>query len=58
MVEARGVPGAISWGKNLAEARNMIKEAIEGAVEAGAVIRAEKSGLVSIRNTNRVATVA
>ncbi len=33
MVEARGLQGAISWGKSLAEARHIIVESIEGAVE-------------------------
>lgn len=50
MVEARGVPGAISWGKNLSEAKKMIVEAIEGAIEAEAVINAEKKGIIRIRN--------
>lgn len=36
-VEARGVSGAVSWGKTLAEAKKMIVEAIEGAVEAKAL---------------------
>ena len=49
MVEARGVAGAISWGKNLAEAKTMILEAIEGAIEAQAVINAEKKGIVRIQ---------
>ncbi len=33
-VEANGVAGAISWGKTLTEAKKMILEAIEGAIEA------------------------
>ena len=49
-VEARGVSGAVSWGKTLAEAKRMITEAIEGAIEAGIVARAEKKGLVTIPN--------
>jgi len=49
MVETRGIPGAISWGKNLAEAKRMIAEAIEGAIEAKAVSQAEKRGLVQIK---------
>jgi len=48
-VEALGIQGAISWGKNLAEARLMIVEAIECAVEGEAIIRAEEAGLISIR---------
>lgn len=48
VVEARGVSGAVSWGKTLAEARRMIVEAIEGAIEALAVANAEKKGIVKI----------
>lgn len=47
-VEARGVSGAVSWGKTLAQAKKMIVEAIEGAVEAMAVANAEKKGIVKI----------
>lgn len=36
-VEARGVSGAISWGKTMAEAKKMRTEAIEGAIEAKAL---------------------
>ena len=50
MVEARGVAGGISWGKNLAEAKIMIAEAIEGAIEAQAVINAEKKGIVRVQH--------
>lgn len=46
--EARGVAGAISWGKTLVEAKRMIAEAIEGAIEAMAVANAEKKGIVKI----------
>ena len=49
-VEARGVPGAISWGKTFVEAKKMIAESIEGAIEASAIIRAEKKGIVQIKN--------
>lgn len=47
-VEARGISGAVSWGKTLAEAKRMIVEAIEGAIEALAVANAEKKGIVKI----------
>lgn len=50
MVEAYNVPGAISWGKNLSEAKHMIKEAIEGAIEARVIAQAEKRGIVQIKN--------
>ena len=43
VVEARGViGGAFTQGRNLAEAKKMIKEAIEGIVEAQAIVKAEK----------------
>ncbi len=48
--EARSVPGAVSWGKNLAEAKKMIVEDIEGAIEAKAIVNAEKKGIIQIRN--------
>ncbi len=51
--EARGVQGAISWGKTLAEARRMIREAIEGAIEAGVVAHAEKQGIFQIKSSRR-----
>ena len=49
-VEARGVSGAVSWGKNLSEAKRMIAEAIEGAIEAKAIANAEKKGIIQIKN--------
>ena len=49
-VEARGVAGAVSWGKTLAEAKKMIAQAIEGAIEAKAVAAAEKRGVVRVTN--------
>jgi len=49
--QARGVQGAISWGRNFTEAKNMIKEAIEGAIEADIVAKAEKKGIVQIKNS-------
>lgn len=53
MVEARGVPGAISWGKNLNEAKRMIKEAIEVAVEGELVIAAKEAQDNIIRKYSR-----
>ena len=49
-VEARGVAGALSWGKTLSEAKRMIAEAIEGAIEAKAIAAAEKRGVVQATN--------
>lgn len=48
--EASGISGAVSWGKTLAEAKKMIAEAIEGAIEARAVAAAEKRGIVRMTN--------
>ncbi len=45
-VEARGVQGAVSWGKTLTEAKKMITEAIEGAIEANIIIKAEGEGRI------------
>ena len=50
MVVARGVRGAFTQGKNLAEAKKMIKEAIEGMIEAQVIIDAEKEGVVQIKH--------
>jgi predicted RNase H-like HicB family nuclease len=52
--EARGVPGALSWGKTLAKAKLMIAEAIEGAIEARAIAEAEKRGIVRFRKREKV----
>ena len=40
------VQGAVSWGKNLAHAKKMIAECIEGAVEARVISDAVKEGSV------------
>jgi predicted RNase H-like HicB family nuclease len=40
------VSGAVSWGKNLAEAKRMIAEAIEGVLEVDMLACAEKAGEV------------
>ena len=50
VVEARGVQGAVSWGKTLAEAKHMIVDAIEGAIEVDVIVKAEKKGIVQIKN--------
>ena len=58
MVEARGVSGAISWGKTLSEAKKMIAESIEGAIEAEAIINAINKGIVQFKNDkSSIATV-
>ena len=49
-VEAPAVLGGASWGKNLVEAKHRITESIEGAIEARAIVNAEKKGLIQIKN--------
>lgn len=56
--EARGVAGALSWGKTLAAAKKKIVEAIEGAVEARAIAQAEEQGAVKIMAMPRQFAVA
>lgn len=56
--EARGLQGAVSWGKTLAEAKRMIKEAIEGAFEANIVMRAERQGVFRITANRSAMPVA
>lgn len=38
------VQGAVSWGKNLTQAKKMIAECIEGAIEARVIEEAVKEG--------------
>lgn len=55
VAEAPEVQGAVSWGKTLAEAKRMIAEAIEGAIESKIIAKAERTGVVRVvRNTSRV----
>ena len=44
--EALEVQGAVSWGKNLKEAKLMIAEAIEGVIETRVLVMAEKEGII------------
>lgn len=48
VVEARGVQGAVSWGKTLAEAKGMIAEAIEGSIEARVIAKAVEKGTIRV----------
>ena len=48
-VEVPDIQGAVSWGKNLAEAKKMAVEAIEGAIETRILIEAEEQGLVKLQ---------
>ena len=45
------VQGAVSWGKNLAHAKKMIAECIDGAIEARVIAEAVEEG--SVRFTAR-----
>lgn len=45
-VEALGVQGAVSWGKNLASAKRMIAEAVEGVIETRVLARIKEEGTV------------
>ena len=51
VVTASKVQGAVSWGKNLAHAKKMIAECIEGAIEARVIAEAVQEG--NIRFTSR-----
>lgn len=57
-VEVRNLSGAVSWGKNLSEAKRMIIEAIEGAIEAKAIAHAEKKGIIQIKNSRHFAPLS
>lgn len=50
------VQGAVSWGKNLAHARKMIAECIEGMVEARVIAEAVQEG--NVRFTARASKVS
>lgn len=58
MAEAPGIQGALSWGKTLAEAKRMIKESIEGSIEARAIVQAERAGSIRITKPHLSVTVA
>jgi predicted RNase H-like HicB family nuclease len=49
------VQGAVSWGKNLAHAKKMIVECIEGMVEARVIADAVQEG--SVRFTARAGKI-
>ena len=50
--EARGVSGAITWGKTLTAAKRLVAEVIEGAIEARAIVNAEAKGLVRVNKSS------
>lgn len=49
VVTAPSVQGAISWGKNLTHAKQMIAEAIECSIEGEIILAAAQAGQVTIR---------
>lgn len=57
--EAPAVQGAISWGKNLAHAKKMAAECIEGAIETRIIVEAVKEGNVRFTaNAKRIPSFA
>lgn len=53
------VQGAVSWGKNLAHAKKMIAECIEGAIEARIISEAVEEGNVRFTaRANRIPALA
>lgn len=58
VAEAPTVQGAVSWGKNLAEAKKMIAEAIEGVIEIRVIVKAERDGEVRINRRPHAAQLA
>lgn len=52
--EAIEVQGAVSWGNNLAHAKLMIAEAIEGVIETRVLARAEEEGTVRVISRPKV----
>ena len=48
VVTSPAVRGAVSWGKNLAEAKKMVAEAIEGIIEVRVITKAAEEGEVRI----------
>ena len=58
VAEAPTVQGAVSWGKNLAEAKKMIAEAIEGVIEIRVIVKAERDGEVRINRRPHAAQLS
>lgn len=48
-------PDVISWGKTMAHAKRMSKEAIECSVEGEIIIEAERRGEIAIKKQRAVA---
>ncbi len=56
--QAITVPSAISWGKNLVEARRMAAESIECAIEGEVLLEAERAGRITVRRQRIVSQLA
>ena len=54
MVEARGIQGAITWGKDMTEAKKMIIEAIEVAIEGEIIIASKEAQDIVLRKYSRI----
>lgn len=58
VVVAQNIQGAVSWGKNLSEAKRMIAEAIEGIVELKVLAHEEKEGRITVKKQTLPSTIA
>jgi len=59
VVTAPAVQGTVSWGKNLAHAKEMIAECIEGMIETRIIVEAVKEGNVRFTaNAKRIPSFA
>jgi len=57
VVTAPKMQGAVSWGKNLTEAKRMIIEAIEGIIEMGIIAEAAEQGYIRFTTQTKRAPV-
>lgn len=58
VVEAPDVQGAVSWGKTLGEAKEMIVEAIEGSIEARIISREIGKGTIRVARRTPAQSIA
>ncbi|MDP2655865.1 MAG: hypothetical protein Q8P17_05160 [bacterium] len=59
VVTAPSVQGVVSWGKNLAHAKEMVAECIEGMIETRIIVEAVKEGNVRFTaNAKRIPSFA
>lgn len=52
--EVKEIPGALSWGKNFSEAKRMITEATECAIEGELIIAAKEAQDTILRKYSRI----